>query len=52
VNAPVLHRPIDVAYHPRDRTLYALDFGVFEFGPGGELKAGAGTGALWRVAIS
>jgi glucose/arabinose dehydrogenase len=49
VDGPPLRRPIDVAFHPRDRALYVLDFGEFEFGRTGELRAGAGTGVLWRV---
>lgn len=49
VESPALQRPIDVAYRFQDRALYVLDFGAFELGRGGEVKAGAGTGTLWRL---
>jgi glucose/arabinose dehydrogenase len=49
VEGPDLLRPIDVACHPRDQALYILDFGDFEVGRGGELRASAGSGELWRL---
>jgi glucose/arabinose dehydrogenase len=49
VEGPDLHRPIDVAYRPLERALYVLDFGEFELGGGGEVRARAGTGVLWQL---
>lgn len=49
LDGPALHRPIDVAYRPHERSLYVLDFGEFELGGGGEVRARARTGALWRL---
>jgi glucose/arabinose dehydrogenase len=48
---PALHRPIDVAYRARERALYVLDFGEFELGGRGEVRAKARTGALWRLSF-
>lgn len=49
VEGPDLLCPIDVAYRPRERALYVLDFGEFELGRGGEVCARAGTGVLCQV---
>ena len=38
-------RPIDVVFHPRDGTLYVLDFGEYE----ADRSAKAGSGKLWRL---
>jgi glucose/arabinose dehydrogenase len=46
-----LHRPIDVRYQARRRSLYVLDFGRFEITARG-VEARAGTGRLWEVALS
>ncbi|GAA4210834.1 hypothetical protein GCM10022252_79170 [Streptosporangium oxazolinicum] len=51
VGSPLLHRPIDVKRGPDD-VLYALDFGHFEPGRGGPLKATAGSGTVWRMSWS
>ena len=48
VVASQLARPIDVAFHPGDGSLYVLDFGRFEMVPGG-LEAGPGSGGIWRM---
>lgn len=48
VTAP-LKRPIDVALNARDEKLYVVDFGDFEMLAEGRLRAGLGTGALWRL---
>jgi glucose/arabinose dehydrogenase len=42
-----LARPIDVAFHPVDDSLYILDFGQFEMDTDG-VRAVAGSGTLWR----
>jgi hypothetical protein len=49
IEGPALHRPIDVAYRARERALYVLDFGEFELGGRGEVRAQARTGVLWRL---
>jgi len=43
-------RPIDVRVHPFEETVYILDFGEFEMGPGG-VEARAGSGALWKIPL-
>jgi glucose/arabinose dehydrogenase len=43
-----LARPIDVR-NDREGTPHVLDFGRFEMGPGGNLLAEPGSGALWRL---
>jgi glucose/arabinose dehydrogenase len=48
---PALHRPIDVAFHPRTGEAWVLDFGAFELQPGGRTDARPGSGAVWRLAI-
>jgi glucose/arabinose dehydrogenase len=49
LDGPFLYRPIDVAFCPVDQVLHVVDFGEFELGPGGEVKAQARTGVLWRL---
>jgi len=51
VTAP-LRRPIDVRENPSDGQTYVLDFGDFEMGPKGSMRAVAGSGALWRLDLS
>lgn len=41
-------RPIDVAFHPVDQSLYVLDFGYFEMHAGGTVDARVNSGRLWR----
>jgi glucose/arabinose dehydrogenase len=51
VGAP-LRRPIDVRENLSDGQIYVLDFGDFEMGPKGSMRAVAGSGALWRLDLS
>ena len=48
IAGPPLRRPIDVAAGP-DGDIYVLDFGAFEIGTGGDVRATPGSGALWRL---
>jgi hypothetical protein len=48
VTAP-LTRPIDVRFNPVDKSLYVLDFGVFEIIPNNRLHTRVNSGTLWRV---
>jgi glucose/arabinose dehydrogenase len=50
LDAP-LHRPIDVRFHPLDRALYILDFGLFEIGNNGSTTANERGGRLWRLPL-
>jgi glucose/arabinose dehydrogenase len=52
LGGPALQRPIDVAYHFQEHVLYVLDFGAFELGRGGDVRARARTGTLWRLRSS
>lgn len=53
--APVsLRRPIDIAFCPRSKAAYVLDFGEFEMTGGGGTTARAGSGRRtkdWRRAL-
>jgi glucose/arabinose dehydrogenase len=44
-----LKRPIDVAFCPRSKTAYVLDFGEFEMTPYKGVAARAGSGCLWKL---
>jgi glucose/arabinose dehydrogenase len=46
-----LHRPIDVRFHPLDRSLFILDFGLFEIGGDGNTKSQSRGGRLWRLPL-
>ena len=44
-----LYRPIDLAFHPSDGSLWILDFGDYEVEADASTSAVASTGRLWRV---
>ncbi|HJT56549.1 MAG TPA: hypothetical protein VJ761_08640 [Ktedonobacteraceae bacterium] len=46
-----LSRPIDVRFHPIDKSLYILDFGNFEMHAERGVVAEANTGKLWRFPV-
>jgi glucose/arabinose dehydrogenase len=46
-----LARPIDVRFHPGDKSLYILDFGNFEMHAERGVVAEANTGKLWRFCL-
>jgi glucose/arabinose dehydrogenase len=49
VQALPLKRPIDVAFCPRSKAAYVLDFGEFEIAPDKGVAARAGSGSLWKL---
>jgi glucose/arabinose dehydrogenase len=46
-----LYRPIDVRFHPLDRALFILDFGLFEIGNHGSTRSKPRGGRLWRLPL-
>ncbi|PON16530.1 sugar dehydrogenase [Candidatus Entotheonella serta] len=44
-----LARPIDLAFHPWDKSLYVLDFGEYEMSSQSDLAARSGSGMLCRI---
>jgi glucose/arabinose dehydrogenase len=47
--APFFERPIDIAFHPVDPTLFVLDFGQFEMNGHHGISAEPRSGRIWRL---